>query len=402
MASIKLKLKSKKYSNGENPIVLQIIKNRKVKIISIGMFAHPTCWDTKTGLYKKKQANYETLNIALGKIILKARLIILEFKEEEINFTLEDFEDRFRLSSGNTLSVFEFWDEIIDEMEKSSRMGNAQVNRETASSILKFYGNRNLSFNKVSLYFLEKYEVFLRSNGGTDGGIGVRMRALRALYNRAIKRGLVKKTTYPFVDYKISKLKGKPFKRALPISAIRKIESLNNLESNRLINARNYYLFSFYTRGMNFKDLMLLKWSDISNNTIFYTRLKTKVNFVIKILPPIHEILNYYKTNGNNTCYIFPILSRENYSAKQIQNRRKKMLDQYNSDLKHIARLCGIENNFTSYSARHSFANCLKQKGISTDIISESMGHQNIVVTQSYLKTLGNSTLDDACATLLK
>jgi site-specific recombinase XerD len=50
---------------------------------------------------------------------------------------------------------------------------------------------------------------------------------------------------------------------------------------------------------------------------------------------------------------------------------------------------------------QHSFANCLKQKGIATDIISESLGHQNLAVTQAYLKELDSSILDEAVELLV-
>jgi len=51
--------------------------------------------------------------------------------------------------------------------------------------------------------------------------------------------------------------------------------------------------------------------------------------------------------------------------------------------------------------ARHSFATNLKQKGVSTDIISEAMGHQNLAITQAYLKELENDVIDDALSKLL-
>ena len=50
----------------------------------------------------------------------------------------------------------------------------------------------------------------------------------------------------------------------------------------------------------------------------------------------------------------------------------------------------------TSFVAHHSFTNCLKQKGIATDMISESMGQKRLAVTQAYLKELDNSFLDEA------
>ncbi len=49
----------------------------------------------------------------------------------------------------------------------------------------------------------------------------------------------------------------------------------------------------------------------------------------------------------------------------------------------------------------YSFENCLKQKGVGTDIISESMGHQDVNTTKAYLKELDSSVIDDACELLL-
>jgi integrase/recombinase XerD len=60
-----------------------------------------------------------------------------------------------------------------------------------------------------------------------------------------------------------------------------------------------------------------------------------------------------------------------------------------------------IETNLTSYVARHTFANSLKQLGVATDIISEALGHQNPSVTQVYLKDLDDSVVDKASALLL-
>ncbi len=153
---------------------------------------------------------------------------------------------------------------------------------------------------------------------------------------------------------------------------------------------------------MNFYDMMMLTWDNIEGEKIIYKRRKTKTNFSIKITPPIQEILNYYKKyNKNNTNYIFPILLENKLSPIQIEYRKDKVLKKFNKDLKDIAKLCEIDAKITSYVARHSFATNLKQKGVSTDIISEAMGHQNIAITQAYLKDLENSVIDEAVEALL-
>ena len=50
-----------------------------------------------------------------------------------------------------------------------------------------------------------------------------------------------------------------------------------------------------------------------------------------------------------------------------------------------IARQLGIESDCTTYAARHSFATILQRSGVSTEFISEALGHSNVKTTQNYL-----------------
>ncbi|OBX26137.1 hypothetical protein A9996_06305 [Gelidibacter algens] len=229
----------------------------------------------------------------------------------------------------------------------------------------------------------------------------MRMRTIRALYNFAIERKIAKELEYPFKIYKVSKLKGRSLKKALTLEEVLKIRNLDLKKYPWLVNTRHYFIFSFYTRGMNFADMMKLEWKDTDQDKIYYKRSKTKGNFKIKIVLPVQEILNHYKEFAIDTKYVFPILLNNNMTPPQLENRKHKTLIRYNKELKEIAVICGIDKNLTSYVARHSFANCLKQKGVATDIISESMGHQNLAVTQAYLKEFDNSVLDDAIEILV-
>jgi site-specific recombinase XerD len=68
----------------------------------------------------------------------------------------------------------------------------------------------------------------------------------------------------------------------------------------------------------------------------------------------------------------------------QLENRKHKTLQRYNKELKEIAIICGIDKQLSSYVARHSFANCLKQKEVATDVISESLFAHQLVYTLSF------------------
>jgi site-specific recombinase XerD len=402
MTSIKAVLRKTKLSNHKFPIALRVTKNRRSKYFKTPFNTTEIKWSANIGEFNKKSNDYIQKNRLLNIFKNRAYKIIMDLEAENENYTLEDFEKCFRINSNPIdQKIFVFGEDIIFEMKKSGRIGNARVYRETLNSLLRFQRNRHLTFKEIDYTYLEKYENYLRERDGTDGGIGVRMRCIRALFNFAIKRNVIDEKNYPFKVYKVSKLKSRGVKKALTLEEINRIVALDLTEYPKLINFKNYFLFSFYTRGMNFADMVNLQWDNILDEKIYYKRSKTKVNFQIKLIQPVKEILSYYREYPSRTDFIFPILLKKNLTASQIENRKHKVLKQFNSALTEIGNLANIQKSITSYVARHSFATCLKQKGISTDIISESLGHQNLAITQAYLKDFENSVLDEATEVLL-
>jgi site-specific recombinase XerD len=403
MATIKTVLRKTPLSSGKFPVLLRITKDRKSKFFGIPFDSTLKEWNKKSGRFNKNNPNFTKANLLIGKIENRALEVITDLELHQDFFTLPDFENNFRINSNPVIhNVFNFWQEIINEMISAGRIGNANVNQQTRKSLIKFNNNStDLNFKQITPELLYKYEAFFRSRGGTDGGIGVKMRALRSIINLAINRGYALEKNYPFKNYKVSKLKGKGIKKALNIEEIREIESLDLIKYPNLRDSKNFFIFSFYTRGMNFADVMKLKWSEVTQDRIHYTRSKTKGNFIIKIMPPVQEILDYYEENQLQTSYVFPILLSDRLTPTQINYRKHKCLKKFNKDLKEIAQVCKINKPISSYVARHSFANCLKQKGVSTDVISESMGHQDIATTKAYLKELDSGVLDEANELLL-
>lgn len=389
-------------SDGTFPIFLRVINERDSKFYKTPFSSKVDAWKSATGNFNKRKENYIQKNRLLLKFKDRALQILTELEIDNPDYTILDFDSKFRITFNPLKNdVFAFWNEIIEEQTRAGRIGNAKVNSDAMTSVKKFHRFKKLTFKELNPTFLNKYEVFLRSRGGTDGGIGVKMRTIRAIYNMAIQRGLVKESFYPFRTYKLSKLKSKTAKRASNFDEIIRIANLDLKDHPHLINTKNYFVFSFYTHGMNFKDMVELEWSNIHSGCIHYIRSKTKGNFRIKILPPVQDILDYYQLYGYGNKYVFPLLYREDYTPVQVTNRKHKVLGVYNRQLKELAELCDIKKNISSYVARHSFANYLKQKGVATDIISESMGHQNLAVTQAYLKDLDTAVIEEAAEMLL-
>jgi len=393
---------SRKYPDGSSPVMLRATQRRKKIYIKLGFQTVPGEWDKKQGQFKTNHTNHRKRNMILTAHKKRALKIIDEFYEYEKEITLSKFKDIFLGEKvGKKITIYDFIQEKIKTLQLAERIGNARTYDEMQKSFFGFINDKKLLFPDLDLTMLENYEAYLRSRGGTGGGISVKMRTLRAVYNDAIKKGFAKQEHYPFKHYDMSKLKSTGIKKALTREEVRLIQNLDTDKYPLLINFKHYFVFSYFTRGMNFVDMLKLKWSDITDDRITYIRSKTGRLFIIKVIEPIQEILDYYKALPSNTNYIFPILLKEGLTEAQIQNRKKKTLKQYNKGLKEIARILKIEKTLTSYVARHSFATNLKHAGVNISIISESMGHANLEVTEHYLKEFENEVIDQATEKLL-
>lgn len=390
--TIKIVLRKKTRKDGLYPICLRITQGKKSKYIGLNM--HCAENQFKDEQFKRSFNNANKRNQILLKLKTRGLEIIDEYNLKDKPFSLSDFEKKFRSNEqDDSVNAITFFDEIINEMFKAGRIGNGKAIKETKDALNKFKQGTIL-FREITPTFLDKFEVHMRSKGNKNGGIAFKMRELRSVFNTAINRGVINQSLYPFKKYKISKLKSQKNKRALKVEEFKSIKALDISKHPHLLEAHNYFLFSFYTRGMNFVDMMHLKWSDIQNGRIYYTRSKTKGQFNVEIIDRAQEILDYYKVQNRPTDYVFPILLRNDLTPLQIATRKHKVLSRYNKKLKEIGKLCNVEKPLTSYIARHSFATILKQMGTSTDVISELMGHSDVQITMTYLKEFDSDVLD--------
>jgi integrase/recombinase XerD len=410
---IKFKLvvvKNKLDANGQYPIYLRLTQYKTQRFINTGYRCDPEApkkeWDSNKQCLTSKHIDFKRANNALAEIKNKwvNHYLALSIDIRE-TINVEAF---IKLIEGknktfDTLNYFDLVDAKITTLKSIGQIGTANWHKDTMNSIKLFVETTKLNIENIDLEWLKKYELHLRQRNYKESSISVRMRSIRVIFNECIENGLISQDKYPFKNYKISKLKHNKNARAISINDIRKIESLDTTVHDKLKLAKDLFLFSYYSGGINFKDIMLLDRDSIYNNNtrITYVRSKTNGLFDFKLSSKAKDIVDYYTHYRTDTKYIFPILLKDNLTPTQIENRRHKCISQFNKDLKTIGLICEIDFDLTSYVARHTFASNLKQKGIATDIISEAMGHKDIKVTQLYLKRLENSVIDNAIDSLI-
>ncbi len=187
--------------------------------------------------------------------------------------------------------------------------------------------------------------------------------------------------------------KEKTVKRAIYRENIAAVRDLDLASLPRLKVARDIFLFSFYMRGMSFKDIVFLKVGNIVGDRIYYSRQKTAQKLNVKLTEKAWELIRKYSTLKGSDAYIFPMILRPGVREfAQYRNAYRKI----NTYLKRVGSLAGIEMPLTTYVARHSWASIAKRSGIPVSVISEGLGHDSEKTTQIYLDSFENSVLDAA------
>jgi len=233
--------------------------------------------------------------------------------------------------------------------------------------------------------------MYLKTKGLTKNTRSCYMRALRSIYNQAVKLELTPQQ-HPFTNVYTGI--DKTVKRAADESDIIRLKQLDLSGRKSLELARDLFLFSFYMRGISFIDMANLRKNSVRNGYITYLRSKTKQSVSVRIERCIEVIISRYETQTIDNR-LLPIFTAANMNYNSL-------LRIYNKRLKRISDLMGLEQPLSSYVARHTWATIAHRKGIPIEIISECLGHDSENTTRIYIASLGQAVLDKANAEIIK
>ena len=385
------------------PIMLRLTKSGKRKYVSLGISVKEKDWDFKKNQPKKSCPDREAIVKLISDKVSAYNSMIMELTAKQQEFTISSLvqimENKIAVKT-----VSEMYDYLIDEFRRTDHLGTMSVYQQSKSSLTKFNCTLDIPFSDIDCQWLDRYEKWLKGRNIKDTTISILFRTLRSVFNRALSMKLIRQDIYPFSDFKVSKFDVRTKKRAVSKEDVKKIMSLDlSGERQYMQLARDIFLFSYFGAGINFSDIALLRYCDISEGRIRYIRKKTGKEISFPLSDAGMEIIQRYsKPDATNEDYIFPILDRKIHKTEmQRKNRIHKVIGKVNPCLAEIGIMAGLETHLTTYVARHTFATVLKRSGVSIAIISESMGHSDIATTQIYLDSFENSQIDEAMKNLL-
>ncbi len=342
---------------------------------------------------KPRSEELKALRRSFDKAMAKARGIL----ESNEFVTVEVFDRLYLGKSGVTVGAM--MDRYAEELREFGQVSTAS-SYKTASRSLQEFAGRDFSFQEVSQDFLRRYQkhMMLPKEGKTAGAsqttISIYLRCLRTVFNRAVEAKIVSADLYPFG------------RRRFQIQAVENHkQALSERQKNLVLaydgpyrKAVDFWIFSYFCNGMNLADICRLKIGQIRDGMIYLDRSKTFKTSRIrkKIEIPLRAeasqvIARWGNKSLNPNDYVFPVL-RDGLTAQQIRYKVQHFTAEVNDGLRKVAEDLGFTFKFTTYTARHTFANISLLKGVSKEFIQEALGHASIRTTEIYTRGFDKET----------
>jgi integrase len=394
MSSLKLILDTRRIKKDKTfPLVFRISIKTAYRDISTGFSCKESDWNQRTNSLKETHPNSAVIAPRIKELELEYLAKLIEF--EKLNPGIADVQriKEYLISTPKqTHTVSSFWLEEIKDLKKAGKYGGARVSNESYLAISRVK-SLNIAFEAVDYNFLKQIETEFLSSGKGVNTISVYLRALRAIYNKAINSKLTDFKHYPFRTFKIKKAKTLP--RTLNIEELRRIFHLQVNKTSYLYESLLIGKLIFLLIGINYKDLMTLTGENIKGDRLIYRRSKTKRLYSIKLLPEAVDIFTYF--SEKKKANLLGTFSQKEFEDKQKLSETIRWKNKnFNVHLEHLGLMAGCKEKLTSYVFRYTWANIAKQLGYSKDLIAEALGHEyGNKVTGIYLEAFDKELIDE-------
>lgn len=400
MTTVKVKFRASSHAEKEGTLFFQVICDRRTRQVHSGYRLYSSEWDADRSevilscATERRRRNYLLfVQNALSHELFRLKAVIGRLEHAGVPYTADRVVQLY-ISPADCGGFVSFARNLIAELQRIGKRSTSDTYVTSLNSFVRFHGEDDLLFEEMDSSLMDAYEVYLKERGLCPNSSSFYMRNLRAVYNRAVEKGLTAQRhpfrhVYTGVD--------KTVKRAVPLKTIRRIRDADLTHVPAMDYARDLFMFSFYTRGMSFVDMAYLKKTDLRNGILSYRRHKTGQQLFVKWEKPMQEIVGKYDTGG--TPYLLPVIKdKEGDIRRQYRNAAHLV----NAKLKKLGERLELDLPLTTYVARHAWASIAWSKNVPLATISEAMGHDSENTTRIYLASLDTSEVDKANSLILK
>ncbi|OXB23529.1 integrase [Flavobacterium tructae] len=372
--------KRKQNKKGSYPIKIRVTYKRIRKHYSTGKDLTIEEWNllpqSKNRLLKETRESIEN-SFSLVKANVENLAEKGEFSFDALNL---------RLSKANGSTVNNSLLAKIENLKRDERIGTMEICKNVLSNIERF-GGKNLSFEAISIDWLKRYEKHMLIDK-KHSTVGFHMREIRTIMNEAKKAGIIKDTQYPFGKGKYEIPTSEGNKKALTLEQLGKVIRFSD-GNETTEKYKDLWFFIYLCNGINVADVIKLKFKNIKDGEICFIRqktertTKTRKEIRATLSNEIEDIIKRWGNTYKPENFIFPYLKGKE-DPESVKKITKDLTKKINTRMKKIGNHLGL-GDITTYTARHTFATVLKRAGTNIAFISESLGHNDLKTTESYL-----------------
>jgi len=356
--------KNEKLKKGETALVqLRVTIDRVAKPYSTGIYLEKHQWSGVDNAWVVNTPLAADYNALLLDIITKVRKADIQAAQSNRQLSPEAVR---QIVKGVDVSSFVNY-MVRDSAERNDIVERTKGHAKLAAEKLKRFGVANFSDLTIENIQRIHNEMLKEVKESTADKFHD---TVDCYIKRAVNVGLLPMDKNPYLKFKRKTIRYGD-RKYLTVEELAKIEK-KEFTVERLNFIKDMFLFCCYT-GLAYADLQQLKPSNIveEKGVLFIKtfREKTEEKAAIFVFEKARLLLEKY--SGKRGGYCFPSISNQNF----------------NSYLKEIADLAGVEKNLTVHVARHTFATTVMLlNGASLEVVKKALGHSKIATTEIYAK----------------
>lgn len=335
---------SKRRKDGTCPIVGRITVDANSVQFSTKINLSSPDWDAKKGRAKKERKELSDINRTLDRLEKQVKAHYSRIVETEGYVTAERIKNALNGIGEKASHLLQLFQEHNAEFEK--RVGVNRVYDTYYSYLLTYkhlsnfirmkYNSEDVPLVSLTHKFINDFDFYLRVEKRMQASTVLsRMIALKKIIARAINQGTLRRN--PFMNY----VAEQPLKkyRHLMEGEFQKLLT-TPIATKRYYRTRDWFVFSSFT-GLSYADMCALSVENLiteqdGSTWIKIPRQKTGTVCSIKLLSIPLMIIEKYR-DERKTDKVFNMIN----------------LSCICTNLKEVARLCGIERNLTYHIQRH-------------------------------------------------
>lgn len=389
MATFKIVLDTRvKKRKDEYNLAIRIIVGSEQVYLNISKLTK----DQYNHVFEKKSMDIDSVEFreSCNEYLAKSERVFLNLK----TFNKKKYRELFygtEKVENDSLLLKDLFDRFI--LNYTSLKPKTVAHFKYCKSVFETY-SPNICVTDVSSKYINQFIKDRLNSGVSQSTVNSSLRDLRRIINYFSNEESIipKDYKYPFGKGGVSIQNYFPRKLVMSNNEIKSIIDLQKFDSKDEEYARDIWEMLYRCNGINFADLLRMRWDNIQGEYLVFFRKKTettrknnKKEIIVPINPSLEELIK--KVGDKESPFILGKL-KEGYLDSTFENKSQKLKKSINTNLDKVGKGLNLKISLRIKTARDSYATTLRRAGVAKDDIGEMLGHSNSIVTEHYLASI--------------